>query len=49
MLFVSVAPLGILAVSLLVATHDSSGLPDGSPIDPSNEMTSAYVDTGYRQ
>jgi hypothetical protein len=49
MLFVSLAPLGILAVSLLVATHDSSGLSDGSQIDQSNDMTSGYAETGYRQ
>jgi hypothetical protein len=48
MLFVSLAPLSMLAVSLLVATRDSSPS-DGARTDPSHEITSSYAETGYRQ
>jgi hypothetical protein len=49
MLSVSLVPLSMLAVALLVATHDSSAPSDGAKIDPNNDMTSGYADTGYRQ
>jgi hypothetical protein len=49
MLSVSLVPLSMLAVSLLVATYESSAPSDGAQIEPSNEMTSGYVETGYRQ
>jgi hypothetical protein len=49
MLCVSLVPLGMLAVSLLVATHDSSASSDGGSTDSSREMTSRYADTGYRR
>jgi hypothetical protein len=49
MLFVSLAPLSMLAVSLLVATHDSSAPSDRPQSDPSHEITSSYAETGHRQ
>jgi hypothetical protein len=49
MLCVSLVPLSLLAVSLLVATHDSSAQSHGPQSDPSNEMTTGYADTGYGQ
>ncbi len=49
MLCASLVPLSMLAVSLLVATHDSQAPSDGAHRDPNNEMTSGYAETGYRQ
>jgi hypothetical protein len=49
MLCVSLVPLSMLAISLLVATHDSSAPSDRPQRDPSREMNSSYAETGYRR